>query len=234
MIASTHDDYHSDFTSVSKTMLNLTGREFGRLTVLGYVGRKKWRCRCQCGNTNDILGNSLTRENGTQSCGCLFREVVSRGVRERSTTHGMTKTRTWKTWSMMIQRCHNQNAPDYPRYGARGVTVCLRWRLSFEDFLADMGERPDGKTLDRFPMQDGNYEPGNCRWATPEEQQRNKRTNRLVTFNGETLCVAEWAERIGIPAGTLIGRLRNGWSDERAITEPLSRAHSHSKGVANV
>lgn len=133
-------------------------------------------------------------------------------------THGMHGTPTYKTWEAMKTRCNNPASKNYAAYGGRGVTVCARWSASFEDFLADMGVRPAGTTLDRFPDTNGHYEPGNCRWATKVEQQRNATANRRVTFNGETLTQVEWAQRQGIRQDTLSYRLRRGWPVLQALS----------------
>jgi hypothetical protein len=135
--------------------------------------------------------------------------------------HGMLGTPTYRSWFHMWQRCRNKNSKDYPRWGGRGVRVCERWE-DFRNFLADMGERPAGKTLDRYPNQQGNYEPGNCRWATKSEQVWNSTAVRLVPFNGESLPVSEWARRTGISRVTLEARLLRGWPVERALTEPTN------------
>jgi hypothetical protein len=116
---------------------------------------------------------------------------------------------TYMTWSAMIQRCKNPNNTKYPKYGALGIKVCERWEI-FENFLADMGERPAGKTLDRWPDQSGNYEPSNCRWATPLQQQRNLRTNVFVEYMGERLCIPDWSKRFDINEKTLRHRLAKG------------------------
>ncbi len=122
----------------------------------------------------------------------------------------------------MLVRCRDRKHPHYARYGARGITVCERWRgeHGFQNFLGDMGERPPGKTLDRFPDGDGNYEPGNVRWATPSEQGNNTAANHALTVNGETHTLAEWAERAGIADSTLRERLRSGWDPARAVARP--------------
>lgn len=120
---------------------------------------------------------------------------------------------------MMVQRCTNPKATKYPRYGAIGVRVSEAW-LSFPQFLADMGKRPTGTTLDRFPNNGGHYEPGNCRWATITEQQRNTRSNVLVMFKGRTQCINAWGAELGITPSVLSYRIRAGWGD-RAFTEPV-------------
>ncbi len=124
-------------------------------------------------------------------------------------------------WQQMNSRCFNPRNRCFPRYGGRGVTVCDRWRHDFAAFLADMGPRPSPKhSIDRIDNS-GPYSPENCRWATLTEQNRNKRTNRLLTFHGETLPLSAWAERLGMPENTIRNRLRRGWSDERTLTEPV-------------
>lgn len=127
----------------------------------------------------------------------------------------------------MIQRCENPNATGYERYGGRGIQVCERWR-TFENFYAGMGERPEGMTLDRIDV-DGNYEPSNCRWATDREQTRNASHNHRLTYGGETLTVAEWAEKTGLPYGVIYDRLRDGWTVEDVLTTPIQSNKSRKK-----
>ena len=136
-------------------------------------------------------------------------------------THGHHGTPTYASWLAMKARCKPRHHA-YRNYGARGISVCERWQ-SFENFLVDMGERPVGTTLDRFPDKDGDYEPGNCRWATWTEQQRNRRNNSLLTHNGETLCLAAWSERAKVSKRTFARRLRAGWPMELALSSPDGR-----------
>lgn len=143
------------------------------------------------------------------------RSCWSRGT---NTRHGLTQSPTWRSWCSMKARCQNPQAPNFALYGGRGITVCERWQV-FEAFLEDMGLRVAGTSLDRIDN-DGNYEPGNCRWATNETQGRNRRTNRLVTVGDETLTLTEWSQRSGIPNSTLFQRLENGVAPEEAIATP--------------
>ena len=153
----------------------LFGRRFGRLIARRYVKGSKWECICDCG-TIVIVDTAKLTTGHTKSCGCL---QVDRAA-EANTTHGQARARlrsvtsTYRTWQQMKRRCFNPANHNYKYYGGRGVVVCDRWRESFEAFLEDMGERPSGHTIDRINS-DGNYEPGNCRWATPTEQRRNRR-----------------------------------------------------------
>jgi hypothetical protein len=154
-----------------------TGQVIGRLTVLARAandpqGRIRWLCRCECGTEVVVLVGNLGKN--TNSCGCLRRDVLA----SRPGRHGMTGTPTWWSWICMRQRCSDPRVYGYSRYGGRGITVCERWLHSFENFLADMGERPDGMTLDRIDN-DGNYEPGNCRWATSSDQNNNRSDNKI-------------------------------------------------------
>jgi hypothetical protein len=138
-------------------------------------------------------------------------------------THGHASTGnnspTYRTWRSMRKRCLDKAHLHYDRYGGAGVTICERWD-SFENFLADMGERPEGKTLDRYPVKDGNYEPGNCRWATKREQALNRKSTVWIEIDGQRKCIKEWAAIYGINKQVVGTRLRLGWEPVRALTQP--------------
>ena len=192
---------------------DLTGKTFGRLTVIGYVGRNQfdhflWLCRCECGGEKVATTSSLN--NGrTVACGCY----------NASKTHGMSNTPEYKAWRQMINRCTKPHNHAYPQYGGRGIKICSRWLESFENFYADMGPRPNDKhSLDRI-NNDGNYEPHNCRWAVSFDQMNNRRNCHYLTFNGQTLTIKQWAMKMGIGDTTIHQRLKLGWSVERALTE---------------
>lgn len=145
----------------------------------------------------------------------------------RPITHGHTvnlkRSPTYVSWKAMRRRCYNRSYPDFHRYGGRGIKVCARWR-SFSAFLEDMGERPDGTTLERIDR-DGDYSPTNCKWATRKEQNRNHAINRLITIGGKTQCVAAWAEESGIGDSTIRNRLATGWPVERLLEKPRGARH---------
>lgn len=171
----------------------LIGQSFGRLVVREFYGVQHnhcmWLCECSCGGTTITSTNSLNGGH-TRSCGCLMREV-SRANRIAEATHGHTRhgrqSPTYSTWASMHERCRNPNHVAYHRYGLRGVTVCTRW-AEFENFLADMGERPDGLTLDRRESSQG-YSTDNCRWATPKQQMRNRSVQKLTYEKAEAIRV---------------------------------------------
>ena len=199
--------------------INLTGRKFGRLLVIGPgVRNRYWLCRCICGNQKEIYAYSLSL-GYSQSCGCLQKERASGASFKHGFANRTSPTSEYRIYVGMKTRCLNPSGDDVKNYGGRGITICDRWLESFQNFYADMGPRPIGKTLDRINT-NGNYEPGNCRWATPKEQGRNKRTNRLLTFRGETMPLSAWEERCGFRRNIIKNRLRHNWSVEKAITTP--------------
>jgi hypothetical protein len=205
---------------------DLTGRRFGRLTVIAFVGRDdlghsgKWKCRCDCRNEKLILAKHL-HSGATQSCGCLLREKAS----ARRKTHGMSGTPVYDVWAGMHTRCTNSKENHWDRYGGRGIKVCERWSGpgGFENFLADMGERPSARHQIDRKENDGDYEPGNCHWVLSKVNNRNRGNNRILEFQGERLCLAEWAERLGISHVVILKRLQAGYSIERALTQPVRK-----------
>jgi hypothetical protein len=195
----------------------LQGRKFGMLEVIERAGSRRgralWLCRCGCGRETRVTTDKLTGAN-TRSCGCQVGGV----------THGQTRkarSPTYRSWQAMIARCTQPSNPAYEYYKARGITVCKRWR-KFENFLADLGERPSlAYTLDRYPDNDGSYRPGNCRWATRQQQANNRRTNAMFVYRGTAVTLAELARLTGLPKDLLAHRLlRARWSVEEAVTTP--------------
>lgn len=193
------------------------GMVFNRLTVLQeFIGGKDgrmWLCRCTCG-TERPLQARMVRKGRTKSCGCL---------RAPRITGGHIATPEGYAWANMIDRCTNPKNKEYRNYGERGIKVCERWIHSLVNFLSDMGQRPSKyHSLERTDN-NGDYKPSNCRWATSADQSRNRRTNRLITFNGQTLCLEDWAMQIKIAPPTLIWRLAN-WPIATALTRPSRKA----------
>lgn len=195
----------------------LLGREFGNLKVIHEYppGEKLCLCRCDCGTETKVIRGQLL-SGKTKSCGCLLLNGPVRHGHARSGHH----SKTYRTWSQMIYRCSNPEDDSFKHYGGRGIKVCPRW-ADFENFLADMGERPDGVTIERVDN-NGNYEPSNCRWASAKDQCRNRRSNRIFTINGTTACLAEFCENHGQPYAVVNMRINKlGWSIERALTTPV-------------
>lgn len=156
---------------------------------------------------------------------------------KNQTTHGHaardSKSKTHMTWNAMKQRCNNPNHSKFAQYGALGITVCQRWNDSFEAFLEDMGERPDGMTIDRKDGTKG-YSPENCKWSTPTQQQRNIKSNVMIEFRGQVKCLSEWAKIYGHPHNTLSYRLRSGWDTERAFMTPPAPSNRHAKTPSRI
>ncbi len=183
------------------------GGRFGRLVVLEEsesrkfacgATRKQYLCQCDCGNKKIIDSGNL-KGGDTKSCGCLHRELrIQRNVPKHGHASGNVITGTYTTWRNMKARCANPKDRRFKDYGGRGISVCDRWLESFENFLADMGERPDGLTLERVDN-DGNYEPGNCKWATRKEQNNNSRNIVRVPYGQKGMSMAEFARMHGIP-----------------------------------
>jgi hypothetical protein len=193
--------------------VDLTGHHYGRWTVIKESGRKfggsTWLCRCECG-TERVMRGSAIRSGNSTSCGCYNLEVRRRVCIERNTTHGLSRTRTYRAWEAMRHRCENPSATTWPKYGGKGITVCERWK-SFENFLADMGQAPsDRHSIDRIDFK-GNYKPSNCRWATMREQQNNRSSNRRITAFGRTQTLQQWSRETGFAH-------KNGWDVETALT----------------
>lgn len=199
-------------------MKNLTGVRFARLEARAPIHRRDlrgratidWRCQCDCGNECIVAGSAL-RAGLTRSCGCFLVE----NRKEVSTKHGGVGTRLYTIWLNMRVRCGD---PIYLNYCGRGIQVCERWQNSFGAFRDDVGEPPSSKhSLDRWPDNDGNYEPGNVRWATAKQQGRNKRNTIFIEVRGERLSVADAADRYGISYDTLHNRIIAGWHPDQAV-----------------
>lgn len=174
---------------------------FGRLTVIEKVSTQYVVCKCQCGKIKKFSIHSLLGKV-SNSCGCLHKQMMH----EKFLTHGMTKSGTYKSWAGMISRCTNPKNPNFKDYLGRGITVCKRW-LDFNNFFEDMGLRPSNHSIERIDN-NGNYEPGNCRWATQAEQTLNTRKNVYITYQGKTLTLSQWSKETGINQTTLSERFK--------------------------
>lgn len=214
---------------VKPSTRNRSGQTFGLWHVLGFGYKKDgevmWLCQCQCINHTLGFRDGYRLTSGTSSnCGC----ERSKQLTKRNMKHGWAGTPTHAAWIDMIRRCYTPKVRMYPRYGGRDITVCDRWRVQIDKhpflyFLEDMGARPNKKySLDRIDN-DGNYTPENCRWATITQQGNNKSDNHLVEFQGESLTVTEWANKLGIRRGTLFHRLHHGWTPDQALTQIESK-----------
>lgn len=211
---------------------NLINARFGMITVVELVGvfhggrAAKYKIRCDCGVEKEMWGHSITASR-TGSCGCLAGAAVSAANK----THGMSKSSEFQIWATMISRCANKKAINYADYGGRGISVCERW-MNFAAFYDDVGPRPSIKhSLDRYPNNDGNYEPSNVRWATDIEQHRNKRNNALLTYCGVTLPLIAWSEKLGLSYRAIHSRYKRGWSPERILSTPIK--HKRKKTHAS-
>lgn len=197
--------------------VDLTGMRFGRLSVISKTrsksGKVAWACKCDCGNKTETLTTELLRGR-TQSCGCYHKDKMSEAFKK----HGQYKTRLYRIWSNMIQRCGNPQNDNYYLYGARGVSVCDEWKdfAVFSKWAINNGYA-DNLSIDRIDSNKG-YSPENCRWATPKEQTDNRRCSIYVSFNGTRKTLKEWSVTTGIPYKNLLWRIRHGWSAEKALT----------------
>lgn len=201
---------------MDKRVVDLSGRIFGHWTVLSYVCRRKtdtiFLCRCVCGVEREVIANSL-KKGATISCGCIGRKVAA----AKNTKHGMAATPTYKSWHAMLQRVEGKGGHE--SYPMRGIFVCDQWR-TFDNFFADMGERPNGTTLDRIDNAKG-YCKENCRWADDLTQANNKDNNKPQVVNGELITVTQASRKYGIGISCLRHRLRKGATLQEAITEPV-------------
>lgn len=205
-------------------LLDLTGRTFGRLTVLSRAenskgGKPRWLCRCQCGNECIVHSSSLVSGN-TKSCGCLRNEKS----RSRAMTHGMSKSPLFAVWCAMIGRCENQNNKSYPNYGGRGISVCKEWHDSstFFEWALNNGYS-HGLTIERIDVDKG-YEPDNCKWVSRKQQARNKTNNVMIEIDGTSKCLPEWCEEYGVNYYTVYQRIKKlGWEPKKALTTPLKK-----------
>jgi hypothetical protein len=208
------------------------GFRFGRLLVTARPAHCPITayvlCKCDCGKHIAVAVRSLVF--GRQiSCGCHKAEKTAIwNAKQKKHARYLYRTPTHSSWQSMLQRCGNPKAFGFHKYGGRGITVCERWK-NFDNFLADMGERPSlDLTLDRIDH-NGNYEPGNCRWSNDHTQQNNKSSNRRLTLGDRTLTMAQWALELGVHPATIGHRIKVGWPLEKALTEPAKHRNGRPK-----
>lgn len=184
-------------------MITIIGEKF---TIKDSSGKNRVyiQYQCECGKISQSRYDGIKKQ---KSCGCLVKNLK----------HNMYKTAAYQSWSCMLERCRSENSPNYKRYGGRGITISEEWK-QFKNFYSDMGDRPEGYTLDRIDV-NGDYCKENCKWSTPLEQGRNRTTNKMITINGITKCVSEWAasDEVLVKYKTITERLRRGWSPEDAL-----------------
>lgn len=208
--------------------LDLIGKRFGRLTVIGLPERIKGRtfvpCRCDCGKESQVMKENLVGGR-TKSCGC-FRSENSAQHCQRMAKHGESGKKSspeYRSWRSMRKRCLDPNNRRYLDYGGRGIMICDSWLLSFDRFLQDMGRKPSLRHSLERKDNDGHYCPDNCIWALPVDQANNRRSNRNITSDGVTLTITQWARRTGLPENAIRNRLRLGWAPDQAVTRQIWR-----------
>lgn len=215
-------------------MHDLTGATFGRLRVIGFAERRGensrhyyWRCACECGGFSVVDGGHLTGGH-TQSCGCLHAETTAAINRTHGQASIAIRTVEYTAWVGILSRCHNPKNKSFKRYGGRGIVVCDRWRLGedgksgFECFFADMGKKPSKELTIERKDSNGNYEPGNCKWTTQTEQQRNRRDSLFFDYHGQRTHLKAICEAQKLPYNTVWQRLNKlGWTLDKSISAPV-------------
>lgn len=205
------------------TWVDKTGMVFGRLTVIKFHGIDKykhseWLCQCWCGKVCVVKGCGIGRSSN--SCGCLKSDWTASKNFQHGQCERKNTTSEYRIWSGMKKRCSNPKSKSFHNYGGRGIKVCQRWLDSFESFFKDVGPRPAGKSLDRWPLKNGDYEPSNVRWATPIQQGNNRRDNHILVFNGKSQSVSEWGRESKVSIVAFKQRIKKGWSIEHALNMP--------------
>lgn len=210
-----------DYIDLPRQAIDLKDQRFGRLLVIGPIGFRGsyvvWHALCDCGKDVQVRSGHL-RDGSTKSCGCLRKE------NNHGTTHGQHKSRVYSIWAGIKDRCNNPNAKSYHNYGGRGIKMCQEWNESFEAFRGHVNALPGHDnpklSLDRT-NNDGDYTPGNVRWATMAQQRRNSRQNHMITYQGKTQCLMDWSIELNMSYALLQQRLNYGWSMEEAATTPM-------------
>lgn len=228
------DNERGLFPKNSKKFTCTIGERFGHLVVASepFIWIVKWyqpvchTCICDCGVKTDVLVMRL-RSRDTRSCGCVYKRIRSQNgkatihiAQQKNTKHGYTKggrKPEYRVWQGIKERCLKPEHKSYKDYGGRGIKICERW-MKFENFIADMGDRPSNFYSIERRDNDGDYEPGNCCWVQKRQQARNSRNNHIVEYNGKSQTLVEWSEELGMTFSTIRTRLHRGWSVERALS----------------
>jgi hypothetical protein len=219
-------------------MLDLKGKKFNKLTGIQPTKKRKdnkivWLWKCDCGKEHEATGRDV-KSGHTKSCGCLNIERVT-NMGKANKTHGHASggklSKTYMVWSSMLRRCRDKNHKSFPIYGGRGITVCKEWlpeNDGYNNFLKDMGKCPRGHQIDRINNDKliRGYSPENCHWTTSKINNRNRRSNHLIPFNGKELTIVEWSEITGINKRTILRRIAAGWTPEEALTIPPDTRHN--------
>ena len=225
----------------SPLFMDLTGEQFGRLHVVERAendrsGNAKWLCRCECGNYKIILGKAL-RTGSTRSCGCYLAEQSKKRMKILATKHGLSKAKLYSVWGTIVDRCTNDKCKGYHNYGGRGISICDEWRhdvKAFYDYVSSLPHFGEpGRSIDRIDN-NGNYEPGNIRWATFKEQANNTRPKKntvWVVFNGETMSLADMARKYGINYATVRRRYAKGMPIEKILFQGNLREGGKANGI---
>lgn len=193
--------------------IDLTGQVFGRLTVLGFAGRRHWYVQCECGNLKKTSSSNLVRL-AVRSCGCLHSEILG----EKNKTHGLNRAPEVIAFNHAKDRCLNHRNRSFGLYGGRGIEFRF---ASFNEFFQEVGTRPSNRhSIDRINT-NGHYEVGNVRWATHKQQCSNRRSNRFLTANNISMTMTQWSEKTAIPFSTIHSRIRRGWCESCSVSVPL-------------
>jgi len=211
--------------------IDLTGKRFNRLKVKSFHHQNDkyklyWECDCDCGNKKVIEGSAM-KSGLTESCGCLNIELSTQRINEHRTKHGFSnKERLYETWKNMKRRCYDKNNKRYENYGGKGVIVCSEWLsdyLNFREWALSNGYESN-LTIDRMNV-NGNYEPKNCRWATAKQQANNQTRNRILTHEGISRTMSEWAVHLNVTYSTINHRIQRGWNMERIVNTPMKKCN---------
>lgn len=213
----------------SNNFIDMHGKRYGRLLVLDRAEdaisarsrHTRWNCICDCGKLVTVRSSGIMTGD-TRSCGCLRRDLLNEKSSKKS------KMPEYGIYRSIISRCLNPNVKRYNNYGGRGINICQRWLDGFENFIADMGERPSVyHSIERIDN-NGGYSPENCKWATMDEQAKNRSNNYFIEFGGERMILQDWSKRIGINHSNLKKRIER-WGVEEALTRPVKKADCRNK-----